>query len=86
MAEKKEKEIGEVIHYYGKIKVAIVKLKGALKKGDSIHILGATSDFTQKADSIQFDHAEIEEGKKGKEVGIKVKEHAREGDKVFLAE
>jgi GTPase len=33
--------------------------------------------------SMQFDHMDIESAKKGQEVGIKVKEMARGGDKVF---
>ena len=81
-----EKKIGEVTHYFAHIPAAIIKLSGALKKGDQIHIKGATSDFTQEAASMQVDHKDIESGKKGDEIGLKVNEHAREGDEVFLVE
>lgn len=78
-----EKEIGKVIHYYTKLKVAIIKLKGHLVKGDKIHVLGHTSDFTQKISSIQVNHKDIEKAKKAQSIGLKVKEHAREGDIVY---
>ena len=85
MAEaKKEKEVGKVTHYFTHLKVAIVDLSGTLKVGDKIHIKGATSDFTQKVASIQIEHKAVEEAKKGKSIGMKVKEHVREHDAVFL--
>ncbi len=79
-----EKEIGKVTHFYTKLSVAIVKLKDKLKVGDKIHIKGHTSDFTQKVDSMEIEHKAIQEAKKGDVVGLKVKEHAREGDIVYL--
>ncbi len=82
----KEKEVGKVIHYYTHLGVAIVKMKDSLKKGDKIHIKGATSDFTQTISSMQVEHKDIEEAKKGKTIGLKVKEHAREHDVVFKVE
>lgn len=83
MAE--EKPIGVVTHYFGHINVAIVKLTKPLKVGETLKFKGHTTDFEQKADSMQYDHADIESGKKGQEVGIKVKELVREGDEVYLA-
>lgn len=81
-----EKKIGEVGHYFGHIPAGIIKLAGKLKKGDKIHFKGATTDFTQEVASLQIDHKNIESGKKGDEVGLKVKERVREGDEVFLVE
>jgi len=44
-----EKKIGEVTHYFSNIGVAIIKIdKEGLKIGDTIHIKGYTSDFSQK--------------------------------------
>ena len=80
MAE--EKEIGKVAHYFGHISVAAIQLTDSLKVGDTIHIKGKTSDFTQTIDSIQIEHKEIQEAKKGDDIGIKVKEHVREHDVV----
>ena len=84
MAE--EKEVGAVKHYYTNIGVAVIELTGALKVGDKIHIKGATSDFTQKVDSMQIEHKAVKEAKKGESIGLKVKEHTREHDKVFVVE
>ena len=76
-------EIGKVTHYFTKIGVAVIELSGDLKVGDEIHIKGATSDFKQKIDSMQIEHENIEEAKAGQSIGLKVKEHAREHDKVY---
>ncbi len=84
MAEKlKEKPIGEITHYYGHLGVAIIKFNKAVKKGETIAIKGAHTDFTQEIDSMQYDHKDVNEAKKGQDVGIKVKEKAHEGDKVY---
>jgi translation initiation factor IF-2 len=48
-----------------------------------IHFKGATTDFIQKIDSMQYDHQPISAAKKGQEVGIKVNEKVREGDEVL---
>lgn len=79
-----EREIGFISHYYTKIGVAIVELTDGVKVGQKLRIVGATSDFTQKLDSMQIEHKSVEEAKKGDSIGLKVKEHAREHDKVFV--
>lgn len=79
-----EKEIGKISHYFGKIGVAIIELSGVLKVGDQIHIKGHTSDWEQAVDSMQVEHAAVEEAKKGDVVGVNSKDHAREGDLVYL--
>ena len=61
----------------------IVKFNKAMKVGIKVHFRGATTDFVETIKSMQFDHKNIESAKKGQEVGIKVKEMARAGDKVF---
>lgn len=78
-----EKEIGEVTHYFSKIGVAVVKLKDSLRQGETIHIKGHTSDFTQTVDSMEIEHKKVQLAKKGQSIGLKVKEHAREGDVVY---
>ena len=82
-AVKKEKPIGEVTHFFGKIKVAIVKLKAPVKVGVEVWFKGVTTDFKQVIQSMQIDHEPISLAKKGKEIGIKVKKRAREGDLVY---
>lgn len=82
MAE--EKKIGMVSHYFSKIGVAAIKLTdGDLKTGDTIHIKGHTSDFTQNVDSIQIEHKDVQEAIMGSDIGITVVEHVREHDVVF---
>jgi len=80
MATKAKKPIGSVTHFFGGIGVVIIKLASTLEVGTRIHFKGATTDFEHTISSMQFDHKEIEKGKKGQEVGVKVEEKAREGD------
>jgi len=79
-----DKKIGEITHYYANIGVGIVKLSGTLKVGDTIRILGATTDFEQPVEEMQLNHENIEEAKSGKEVGLKVEDKVRDGDEVYL--
>ena len=51
--------------------------------GDTIHVKGHTSDFTQKIDSMQIDGKAVGEATIGQSVGLRAKEHAREHDQVF---
>lgn len=81
MAE--EKLIGKITHYFGKISVGIIELSDALKVGDTIHIKGHTSDFTQQISSMQIEHEEVTEGKAGDSVGTKVDQKVHESDEVF---
>ncbi len=79
-----EVELGRVTHYFGKIGVAAIEItQDTLSVGDTIHIKGHTSDFTQKVDSIQIDGQSLDEATAGQSIGIKVAEHAREHDMVY---
>lgn len=78
-----EVEIGKITHYFSKIKVAVVELKDTLKVGDKIHIKGNTTDFVQEVESMQINHKDIKEANPGDDVGLKVKDKVRDGDKVF---
>lgn len=79
-----EEELGIMTHYFGHINVGAIEIKnGTLKIGDTIHIKGVTTDFTQKVDSMQVEHKPIEEAKVGDSVGLKLSDKARVGDKVF---
>jgi translation initiation factor IF-2 len=82
--EMAEEEIGKVTHYFGKAQVAAIEITvGSLRVGDTIHVKGHTSDFTQTVDSMQIEHESVEEATPGQAVGIKVVEHARVHDAVF---
>ena len=79
-----EQLIGKVTHYFGKAQVAGIEITdGELHVGDSIHVVGHTSDFTQAIESMQIDRAPVEVARVGDLIGIKVAEHAREHDEVF---
>jgi putative protease len=78
-----EKEVGRVTHYFSKIGVAAVELKDKLRVGDTIHIKGHTTDFTQEVSSMQIEHESVSEAGAGQSVGIKVREKVREHDIVY---
>ena len=79
-----EEKVGVVEHFFTKISVAAIKITdGELKVGDTIHIVGATTDFKQKVDSMQINKQPVEIARPGDEVGIKVVERVRENDVVY---
>ena len=83
-AKSEETLIGLITHYYSHLSVGIIELTGGeLKVGDTIHIKGKHTDFTQTIDSIQIEHQSVPRAEKGKVVGIKVKDKVREHDQVF---
>ncbi len=78
--------VGKVVHYYDKIEVVIIRLEKPLKIGDKIKFVkDDNNSFEQTVDSMQIEHVQIDEGKKGQEVGIKVSQVAKEGTLVYLA-
>jgi len=79
----KEKEIGVISNYFDHVQAAAIKLKVALKVGDTLHIKGGEVDFEQEVDSMQIDRKDVEKAKKGDEIGIKVDQKVRKGYKVF---
>lgn len=81
----KETLVGKIVHYFGKMSVAVINLhKGGLKVGDKIHIKGAHDDFEEIVSSMQIDHKPVESAKKGQEVAIKVKAKVHNNDEVFV--
>lgn len=76
----KEKEIGKITHYYGKIGVAVVELqKSSLAVGDTIHVKGGQADFEQNVMSIQVDHKDVKKAKKKSSIGLKIDQAVRAG-------
>jgi putative protease len=79
-----EKKVGEIIKYFGKINVAAIRLsEGSLKVGDTIHMVGHTTDITQTIDSMQIENKNVQEAGSGADIGIKVKDRVREHDIVY---
>lgn len=81
-----EMEVGRVSHYFNKINVAAIDLTGTLSIGDTIHVKGHTSDWTQTVDSIQIEHDSVEKAGPGDSIGILVPEHAHVHDVVYKVE
>ena len=79
-----EERIGVVTHYYNHLSVAIVRLEsGRLHVGDVIHVRGHTSDFSQRVDSLEVNHASTTEVGPNDDFGLKVAQHVREHDVVY---
>ena len=80
-----EKKVGEVIKFFGKISVAAIRLsEGTLKVGDTIRIVGHSTDLTQALDSMLVDNHSVSEAGPGMDIGIKVTGKVREHDTVYL--
>jgi translation initiation factor IF-2 len=81
----KETVVGMVVWYFSKIGVAAIRItSGEVKVGDTIKIKGHTTDFQQVVSSMQVEHEKVEKAEVGKEIGIKVSEHVRENDTVYV--
>jgi len=77
-------EIGVVTHYFSHVEAAVIKMtRGSLSQGDTIFIKGHTTDFKEKINSMQLDHASIANAVEGQEIGLKVKKKVREHDVVY---
>ena len=77
------KLIGLITHYFPHVQAAVIKLKGALAKGDTVKIKGHTTDITQIVASMQIDRIDIQAAKKGDEIGLKVNSRVRQQDRVY---
>ncbi len=77
--------VGTVTHYFGQPHVAIVEItEGELRVGDTIRVVGRTSDFAQTIESMQLDHAPVDSANIGESIGIEMAERTREHDNVYL--
>ena len=77
--------VGKVVHYYDKIGVAVVKLDKGVKEGDNVKFVHGDNVFEQAVESMQLEHEQITQGKKGQEVAIKVDKKVGGGTLVYLA-
>ena len=78
-----EQEIGNVLQYFSRASVVGIRLNAPLKVGDRIRIKGHTTDLTAIVESMQINNQDKQEAQPGDEVGIKVPDRARPGDKVY---
>mgnify|MGYP001118584183 CR=1 FL=1 len=83
MEEIEEKFIGKVTHYFPKVEAAIVKLEDNLKIGDKVKFKRGEEEFEQKVQSMQIEHQDIRNAKKGQEIGLKVDQKVKESWEVY---
>jgi hypothetical protein len=80
-----EEALGVITHYYSHLGVAVVQLnKGTLRSGSKIHVKGHSTDLTQKIESMEYEHQHVNEASAGQSIGLKVNDHVREHDIVYL--
>ena len=83
LAEERLEQIGAIRHYYSKIGVAVIDLTAKIAVGDTIRVKGSTTDFRQKVESMQIEHADVQNASAGQSIGLKVTDKVREGDLVY---
>ncbi len=78
-----EEKVGVVKDYFARIGVAGIELSAPLRAGDTVHVKGHTTDFSQVVNSIQIEHQTVSEAGAGSSVGVRVTERCRDGDIVY---
>ena len=78
-----EVEIGKVSDFFARPVVAGIELTAPLKVGDKIHITGHTTDMEMIVESMQINNVNVQEGKIGDAVGVKVSDRVRRGDTIY---
>lgn len=78
-----EEKVGTITHYYNHLGVAAVLLQGDLSVGDTIHVKGHTTDFTQEVESIQIEHEAVDTAGNNDSVGIGIVKNGRIHDAVY---
>jgi hypothetical protein len=80
-----EEAVGVVTHYYSDLGVAVVQVnKGVIRTNDRIRIRGHTTDLTQMVGSMEYEHQHVDQAEAGQSIGIKVFDHTRAHDIVYL--
>ncbi len=78
-----DKEVGTITHYFPKVGVAVVRIADELHVGDQVRISGPHQNFSQRVTSMQVEHQNITNASKGQDVGMKVSQPVRPGDRVY---
>jgi len=76
--------VGQVVHVFDKIMVAVVRLDRGIRQGDQLHFLGRHTDFDQAITSMQVEHQPVDKAAAGSEVAVKLSQPVRRGDAVYL--
>ncbi len=79
-----KKDIGKVINYYNKVKVAEIKIWDNLSIGEEIMIQGPTTgSIRHTIDSMEINNEQVDFVEKGLNVGIKIPYKLRKNDFVY---
>ena len=78
-----EEMVGKVSDFFAKPVVAGIELIGTLRLGDKVHIKGHTTDLEFTVESMQINNIDVNEGKAGDSIGVKVSERVRRGDVIY---
>jgi len=82
--EKPLPSVGEITHYFSRIGVCVIKVTaGEIRVGDRLQIRGHTTKFAQSVRSLQIENENVNVGRRGELVGLKIDKRARAGDRVF---
>lgn len=76
--------VGEVVHVFDKIMVAVLRLTKGIRQGDRLHFLGRQTDFEEEITSMQVEHQAVDKAAAGSEVAVKLTQPVRRGDAVYL--
>ena len=81
-----EEAVGKGRDFFARPVVAGIELSASLKVGDHVQVRGHTTDVTFIVESMQVNNVNVQEGKAGDSVGIKVPDRVRRGDTVYKTE
>ena len=82
--QSREVVVGKITHFFSRIGVVVVEMAhGEIHVGETIHIKGKTTNFTQKISSLQIESVDVKSARRGQLVGLKVSKPAKPGDLVL---
>lgn len=84
-ATEKRVELGKIINYFKKSRVAVINLTSSdLNLGDIILIIGSKTGLVKtKVNSMEINHEKVDLAKKGQLIAIFLEENVRENDLVY---
>ena len=79
-----KKDIGQVVNYFNRVKVAELKVWDDLAVGDEILIQGKTTgSIKHKIDSMQIDGKNVKKVERGNNVGVAIPTKVRANDFIY---
>lgn len=76
-------EVGRVVHYFPAAGTAELALEGPIRRGDTLHLRGHTTDLLQPVESLRRAGARIQKAGASESVTLAVAERVRPGDRVY---